>query len=529
MAYPNQKTETNYDFYENTEAKKNQHKLIVEKAEMIGHSLELSDIKTISSPKQIATLFEKLGYNFQVEQLDIKQLELPTNCDEAICDAYRIYDEAKDDLQVLLFELRPEELKTNSKLHGRMANIAQSIYKSTKKILLIGTNNYHQLVIVIPQKIDNKLEKIDCQIKWWIIDCKNPTYYDTYWLEKAAHTKFESPEIFTNQYNNEPSYDLDEEPQTATFTEDSIRFYQQKINQISRLRGDEETHLARQIDELLALERTREKLEKKLQRSPNETEWATAVKISVSELRDRLKQGRRAKNKMVTANLRLVISIAKRYQNRGLDLLDLIQEGSLGLIRATEKFDYTKGYKFSTYGIWWIRQAITRAICDYSRMIRLPVYLYETVSQIKKTVMQMSLESSPITAEAVATRMEMTTEKLRFIVQCAQATLSLDCPIGKGENTIHSEAIKFEGETPAEYVFENCLREDVETVLKTLTERERNVLRMRFGLDDGQEKTLKEIGDTFNLTRERIRQIEVKALKKLEDPKRNRILREYIR
>ncbi|NET76843.1 sigma-70 family RNA polymerase sigma factor [Okeania hirsuta] len=365
-------------------------------------------------------------------------------------------------------------------------------------------------------------------IKWWLIDCKNPTYYDTYWLENIIRNDWESTEEFTNKEPAERSYDQDLEPPTATFTEDSIQLYHKEINKIPRLRAEEEINLAHQIDELSALEQIRENLEKQLKRSPNETEWATAAKISTSELRDRLQQGRQAKNKMVTANLRLVTSIAKRYQNRGLDFQDLLQEGSLGLIRATEKFDHTKGYKFSTYGIWWIRQAITRAICDYSRIIRLPVYLYETISQIKKTVKQMSMERCLLTAEEVATRMEMTTEKLRFIVECAQETLSLEIPIGKGENTIYKEVIEFDGETPAKYVFENCLQEDVETVLNTLTERERNVLQMRFGLDDGQEKTLKEIGDTFNLTRERIRQIEAKALKKLEDPKRNRILREYL-
>ncbi|MGD1698645.1 sigma-70 family RNA polymerase sigma factor [Dapis sp. BLCC M229] len=387
------------------------------------------------------------------------------------------------------------------------------------------TKNYNQLVIVAPQS----REHTNFQIKWWLIDCKNPTYYDTYWLENLSLNHWKSTEEFTNKDNTEGRYDPDREPPTATFTEDSIQVHHKQINQVPRLGAEEEIHLAHQIDELLALEKIYEKLEEKLKRSPNETEWATAVKMSRWELRDRLGKGRRAKNKMVTANLRLVTSIAKRYQNRGLDFQDLIQEGSIGLIRATEKFDHTKGYKFSTYGIWWIRQAITRAICDYSRTIRLPVYLYETVSQIKKIVKQMSMEGSPLIAEEVATRMEMTTEKLRFIVECAQETLSLDHPIGKGENLIYREAIEFDGETPAKYVFENCLKKDVETVLKTLTERERNVLQMRFGLDDGQEKTLKEIGNTFNLTRERIRQIEAKALKKLEDPKRHRILREYIR
>ncbi|MDJ0552906.1 MAG: sigma-70 family RNA polymerase sigma factor [Microcoleaceae cyanobacterium MO_207.B10] len=496
---------------------------------MIGQSLDLNDIKQISSPKQIVALFEKLGYNFQAEQLNIEQLKLPTECDEAICDAYKIYDDEKDNLQVLLFELRPEKFQKDCKLYNLMRGIAHTLYESTDNFLLIGTKNYHQLVIVTPEKINNKLDNINLRAKWWLIDCKNPNSYDTYWLETAAHTKqSKSQQIFTNQYNYQPGYNLDEEPPEATFTEDSIIFYQQEINKISRLRAEEESNLACQIDELLVLIRSREKLEKKLQQEVDEAEWATAAKISVSELSDRLQKGRRAKNKMVTANLRLVTSIAKRYQGRGLDYQDLIQEGSLGLIRATEKFDRTKGYKFSTYGIWWIRQAITRAICDYSRIIRLPVYLYESVSQIKKIVNQISVECCPLTAEEVATRMEMTTEKLRFIVECAQGTLSLDYPISKGKHRIEQQEIEFQGETPAEYVFKNCLKEDIETVLKTLTDRERNVLRMRFGLDDGQEKTLKEIGETFNLTRERIRQIEVKALKKLEDPKRHRILKGYI-
>ena len=493
---------------------------------MIGHTLELDDLKKISSPKKIVALFEKLGFNFQIEHLDIEQLELPSYCRETIDNTYKIYNPNQEELQVFLLELRQEKFKTNYKEQERIITISQGILRNKNNFLLIATKKYNKLIIVAPHRRENQNIKIS--IKWWLIDCQNPNYYDTYWLENVAINNCEPTEELTNKHNSEGSYDPDIEPPTGTFTEDSIQLYYKQVNSFARLHPEEEIHLAHQIDGLLALEKIYEKLEEKLNRSPNEIEWATEAKMSTWELCDRLEQGRRAKNQMVTANLRLVTSVAKRYQNRGLDFQDLIQEGVIGLLRATEKFDHTKGYKFSTYGIWWIRQAITRAICDYSRIVRLPVYLYETISQIKKIVKQISIECSPLTAEEVATRMEMTTEKLQFIIECAQETLSLDYPINKGENIIYKEMIKFNGETPTKYVFENCLQEDVESVLKTLTERERNVLQMRFGLDDGQEKTLKEIGDTFNLTRERIRQIEAKALRKLEDPKRNHILREYI-
>ena len=494
---------------------------------MIGHTLELDDIKKISSPTKIVALFEKLGYNFQMEYLDTEELKLPNYYSEVVDNAYRIYNPKKKELQVFLFELGQEKFETHRKEQEKIITIFQIISRNKKKSLLIGTKKYNKLIIVAPHSRENTNLKIS--VRWWLIDCKNPCYYDTYWLENVAINHWKSTEGFTNKDKSEGNYDPDKQPPNGTFIEDSMQLYYKQINNISRLHPEEEIHLAHLIDELLALEEIYRKLEEKLKRSPNETEWAIEAKINKWELHERLQQGRRAKNKMVTANLRLVVSIAKRYQNRGLDFQDLIQEGSIGLIRATEKFDHTKGYKFSTYGIWWIRQAITRAICDYSRMIRLPVYLYETISQIKKIATQISMECSPVTAEEVATRMEMTREKLHYIIQCAQETLSLDYPESKGENIMYQEVIKFDGETPIKYVFKNCLQEDIETVLKTLTPRERNVLQMRFGLDDAQEKTLKEIGDMFNLTRERIRQIEAKALKKLEDPKRNHILREYIR
>jgi len=314
------------------------------------------------------------------------------------------------------------------------------------------------------------------------------------------------------------------------YTEDSIRLYLQEIGRIRLLRADEEIELARKIADLLELERVREQLLEELDREPKDSEWATAVEMALPAFRHRLHIGRRAKEKMVQSNLRLVVSIAKKYMNRGLSFQDLIQEGSLGLIRAAEKFDHEKGYKFSTYATWWIRQAITRAIADQSRTIRLPVHLYETISRIKKTTKLLSQDMGrKPTEEEIATKMEMTIEKLRFIAKSAQLPISLETPIGKEEDSRLGDFIESDGETPEDQVSKNLLREDLESVLDTLSPRERDVLRLRYGLDDGRMKTLEEIGQIFNVTRERIRQIEAKALRKLRHPNRNSILKEYIR
>jgi RNA polymerase primary sigma factor len=318
------------------------------------------------------------------------------------------------------------------------------------------------------------------------------------------------------------------------YTEDSIRLYLQEIGRIRLLRADEEIELARKIADLLELEQKREKLAAQMQidnpEEVKESDWAVEMAMPLSDFRRRLHSGRRAKDKMVQSNLRLVVSIAKKYMNRGLSFQDLIQEGSLGLIRAAEKFDHEKGYKFSTYATWWIRQAITRAIADQSRTIRLPVHLYETISRIKKTTKLLSQEMGrKPTEEEIATRMEMTIEKLRFIAKSAQLPISLETPIGKEEDSRLGDFIESDGETPDDQVAKNLLREDLESVLGTLSPRERDVLKLRYGLDDGRMKTLEEIGQIFNVTRERIRQIEAKALRKLRHPNRNSVLKEYIR
>ena len=316
----------------------------------------------------------------------------------------------------------------------------------------------------------------------------------------------------------------------GVYTEDSIRVYLQEIGRIRLLRPDEEIELARKIADLLQLEDLANQFEADNGHYPDTKEWAALVEMPLVKFRRRLMLGRRAKVKMGQSNLRLVVSIAKKYMNRGLSFQDLIQEGSLGLIRAAEKFDHEKGYKFSTYATWWIRQAITRAIADQSRTIRLPVHLYETISRIKKTTKTLSQEfGRKPTEEEIAESMEMTIEKLRFIAKSAQLPISLETPIGKEEDSRLGDFIEADIENPEQDVAKNLLREDLEGVLATLSPRERDVLRLRYGLDDGRMKTLEEIGQIFDVTRERIRQIEAKALRKLRHPNRNGVLKEYIK
>ena len=313
-------------------------------------------------------------------------------------------------------------------------------------------------------------------------------------LDRTPAVSLSSPEdIYIKDEDGDDSEDLDISSVQGIGLDDPVRMYLREIGRIQLLTAEEEIELARKI-----------------------------IKGGQA--------GQIAKRKLVQANLRLVVSIAKKYVGRGMLFLDLIQEGNLGLIRAAEKFDHERGYKFSTYATWWIRQAITRAIADQARTIRIPVHMVETINKLKKITRKLAQDlSRKPTVEELAKAMGITINKLREIIKVAQEPLSLETPIGKEEDSRLGDFIEDkEADAPVKTVAHELLREDLAEVLSSLSPRERDVLRLRFGMDDGRQRTLEEVGQLFGVTRERIRQIEAKALRKLRHPNRSRRLKEYV-
>jgi RNA polymerase primary sigma factor len=304
---------------------------------------------------------------------------------------------------------------------------------------------------------------------------------------------------------------------TAGATADPVKDYLKQIGKVALLNAEQEVELAKRIEAGLFAEEKVNSGDKLAPKTRRELEWIA-------------EDGRRAKNHLLEANLRLVVSLAKRYTGRGMLFLDLIQEGNLGLIRAVEKFDYTKGYKFSTYATWWIRQAITRAMADQARTIRIPVHMVEVINKLARVQRQMlqDLGREP-TPEELAKELDMTPEKVVEVQKYGREPISLHTPLGEDGDSEFGDLIEdSEAVVPADAVSFTLLQEQLHSVLDTLSEREAGVVSMRFGLTDGQPKTLDEIGKVYGVTRERIRQIESKTMSKLRHPSRSQVLRDYL-
>jgi RNA polymerase nonessential primary-like sigma factor len=324
-----------------------------------------------------------------------------------------------------------------------------------------------------------------------------------------------------------PTVNTTTETTKTKFTADMVRTYLREIGRVPLLTREQEIIYGKQVQQMMSLLEAKEALAKELQREPTTDEWATKVDVAIEELPETIKRGKRAKQKMIEANLRLVVAIAKKYQKRNMEFLDLIQEGTMGLERGVEKFDPTRGYKFSTYAYWWIRQAITRAIAQQARTIRLPIHITEKLNKIKKVQRELAqtLGRSP-NANEIAKALELEPAQIREYLNLARQPVSLDIRVGDNQDTELQDLLEDDGPSPDHFMTQEALRQDIDTLLAELTPQQREVVSLRFGLQDGNELSLAKVGERLNLSRERVRQLEHQALAHLRRRREN--VQEYI-
>lgn len=450
--------------------------------------LTIEDIQDSDSPQGVAALFEKLGYPANLRQIDLLDLELPERHTSQIETVYFLseYRQGNQSFQILLFQQRQDYQKFTVAGDWLRA-ISNNLLNRPAHYLIIVTKDYRQLFLCSPSKwLDDNYNLV---LSWEShqIDRLEPSSRDRHCLEqlKFQHT---APRLLQIAHANALKA-TDNSKESPKVTLDSVGSYLHEIGRIPLLNAQEEIEIARQLD-------------------PADVA---------------------ARNRLVAANMRLVVSIAKRYKGRGLEFLDLIQAGNLGLIRAAEKFDPERGFRFSTYATWWIRQGITRSIADNSRTIRLPVHMNEKLSEVKRTAKELTQELSRTpTLGEIADRLEIDSTKLQDFLRLFKLTFSLDLKMGSDRDTALIDLLLLPDLSNFDAVEQESIAAEIAIVLKTLTPRESEVLKWRYGFDDDEAKSLAEIGQSYGLSRERIRQIEDGALKKLRNPRLRKNLQDLL-
>lgn len=470
--------------------------------------LTVEDINQIDNAETFSQIFARLGYENCFGEIDIDVLQLPETQKELIYKSYLLASYQDSELQVILFELK---YLPDSAMKTRLRAITKSLSQRPTMFLVLGTMDYDNLLVLTTIKRFNNKMELETSIKDSLIHLKDAEKYDANLLEQLA-TKGQNARTLYQKHQEILTFASQRKREKAKIS-DTLHSYLNVIGRFRLLTAEEEILLSRDIQNFYKLESLKTEITQQLGYIPTDQNWALYANMSLTELDKQWHSGLFARNKLVEANLKLVVSIAKQYQGRGLELLDLIQEGNMGLIYTVEKFDSTKGYRFSTYAYHWIRQYITRAIHDSSRIIRLPVYLWGLKNNINKAVREIQL-TGVATIQKVADQLDKSYEQIMIAQESFRNITSLDMMIGTEEDT-PLESFLQSDYNPEEYLEQLGNQQIVQGLLKLLESKPRSqqVIILRYGLNDGIQRSLQEIGDRFGLTRERIRQIEDKCLK----------------